>query len=68
MEDHEWNAKTDAHKLDWLRKQSDDLLNLMVQNFQTLESHFKALQAEQAKLAEALDHETRRSKRATRAR
>lgn len=56
IDDHEWNAKSDREKLAWLRKQSDDLATLVVTNFQTLEAHFKALQAEQKRLASELGH------------
>jgi len=60
------NCTTQEDKLELLRKQCDALSNLMAQNFQTLESRFKALEAEQARLAEAIEHETKRSKRAAR--
>lgn len=66
MEDYEWSAKSDSEKLDWLRKQSDELATLMVSNFETLKAYCTALQAEQKRLAEALEDETRRSKRAAR--
>ncbi|HEX4078558.1 MAG TPA: hypothetical protein VHX61_06760 [Rhizomicrobium sp.] len=67
MEDHEWNALPERTKLDWLRSAVDRMLGAEMQQMMVLSERLQRVEGEQVRLAEALDLEARRSRRASRA-
>jgi len=59
MEDHEWEAKTDREKFDWLRNAVDRKLTTEMNEIMAIRGHLLNVERELERVALSLENESR---------